>query len=101
MTGDKCWIELPQEARPGEIWGPQHVSKKEMNHMIAMFRACYHPMVEMGLALFGHPDSGTFWEDYCDGKVKLVGFRSFGAEWPSVYSHDGLRLLLTLSLIHI
>ena len=21
MTGDKCWIELPREAHPGEIWG--------------------------------------------------------------------------------
>ena len=53
MTGDKCWIELPHEARPGDL-GPQNVNKKELNKMIAMFRACYHPMVEMGLALYGH-----------------------------------------------
>ena len=47
------------------------------------------------LTLYGRPDSGTFWEAYCDGKVKVIGFRSFGAEWPSVYFHDRLRLLLT------
>ena len=28
--------------------------------------------------------------------MKLVGFRFFGSEWPSVYFHDGLRLLLTI-----
>ena len=51
-----------------------------------MIRACHHPVVEMLLALYGHPDSGTFWEAYCDGKVKR----------PSVYFHDWLRLLLTI-----
>ena len=55
-----------------------------------------HPVVQMTQALYGHPDSVSWWEQHCNNEVKTVGFRSFGAEWPSVFFHDRLRLMLTI-----
>ena len=43
-------------------------------------------------ALYGHPDSGTCWEEHCDAEVKTDGFTPIGAEWPSTYVHKKLDL---------
>ncbi len=48
------------------------------------------------IALYGHPDSVTMWEVLCDFAVKSVGFEAVGAEWPSVYFHKELKLLLII-----
>ena len=48
------------------------------------------------MALYGHPDSVTMWEVKCDLDVKAVGFAAVGAEWPSVYYHMDLKLLLII-----
>lgn len=53
-------------------------------------------MVRLTKALYGHPDSGSFWEKHCDENVKAVGFRSVGSEWPSLYVHDVLKLTLVV-----
>ena len=50
----------------------------------------------MKAALYGHPDSVSFWEQYCNEQVGQVGFQGFGAEWPSVFYHSEMRLLLTI-----
>ena len=34
------------------------------------------------------------WEEMADRHAKAVGFRALGAEWPSVYFHDELCLML-------
>ena len=43
-------------------------------------------------ALYGHPDAGTMWEQH----VRQVGFMPVGEEWPSMYFHQGLQLLLVI-----
>ena len=43
-----------------------------------------------------HPDSGSFREQHCDACVKEVGLRAVGPDWPSVYIHDGMRLILVI-----
>ena len=43
-------------------------------------------MVPLRKALCGHPDAGTFW----------VGFEPIGEEWPSVYIHEKLQLVLVV-----
>ena len=48
------------------------------------------------VALYGHPDSVTMWVLLCDLAVKSVGFSAVGAEWPSVYYHKELELLLII-----
>jgi hypothetical protein len=50
----------------------------------------------MTAALYGHPDSVSFWEQHCNEQVSQVGFHGFGAEWPFVLYHAELKLLLTI-----
>ena len=78
MTGTPCWICLPPEARTAKTGG---------------FR---RPVVKLLRALYGHPDSGTMWEQHCDTHVKSVGFAPVGEEWHSCYFHHKLRLFLVI-----
>ena len=59
LTGTACWICIPPEARTAKIGG---------------FRP---PVVKLLRALYGHPDSGTMWEQHCDTHVK----RGICARW--------------------
>lgn len=54
------------------------------------------PVVRLDKALHGHPDSGTMWKPHCDQKVQEIGFKPIGEEWPSMYFHDELKLLLVI-----
>ncbi len=54
------------------------------------------PVVELLQALYGHPDSVTMSEVNFDDDVKAVGVVAVGAEWPSVYFHHELKLLLII-----
>ena len=80
LKGPLCWVELPTDAWPPEIqyW---------------KFR---RPVVRLDKALYGHPDSGTMWEQHCDKRVQEIGFKPIGEEWPSMYFHDELKLLLVI-----
>ena len=55
----KCietWVALPEEASPPPEWYNKDGTAKYKN-----------PVVKLLRALYGHPDSGTFWEQYLDG----------------------------------
>ena len=54
------------------------------------------PVVQLKKALYGHPDSGTYWEQHCDAHTKKVGFQPIGPEWPSCYWHPRLKLFLVI-----
>ena len=80
LRGTPCWIELPPEAVPSECrWDKYR-----------------RPVVPLRKALYGHPDAGTFWEQHCDESVRAVGFEPIGEEWPSVYIHEKLQLVLVV-----
>ena len=53
-------------------------------------------MVRLDKALYGHPDSGTMWEQHCDKKVQEISFNPLERKWPSMYFHDELKLLLVI-----
>ena len=53
-------------------------------------------MVRLRLALYGHPDSGTYWERHCDSHLKSVEFAPISEAWPSCYYHDSLKLFLVV-----
>ena len=57
---------------------------------------CRRPVVKLLRALYGHPDSGTMWEQHCDLHVKSMGFVPVGEEWPSCFVQLKLRLLLVV-----
>ena len=74
MKGTPTWVCLPPEQRTGKA--------------LKMRR----PVCLLKRALYGHPDSGTFWEEKCDEHVRSVGFEPTGSEWPSTYFHKELKL---------
>ena len=80
LRGTPCWIELPPEAVPSECRWDKYS----------------RPVVPLRKALYGHPDAGTFWEQHCDESVRAVGFEPIGEEWPSVYIHEKLQLVLVV-----
>ena len=53
------------------------------------------PVVVLKRALYGHPDSGSFWEEHCEAAVKEVGFETV-EDWPSCYWHPTKKLFLSV-----
>ena len=54
------------------------------------------PVVRLRLALYGHPDSGTYWERHCDTHLRSVGFQPVSEVWNSCYFHKQLKLYLVV-----
>ena len=67
LKGTETWVCLPWEARTEGMKKSKWV----------------RPVVRLTKALYGHPDSGTFWEDHCDKESRKVGFKPIGPTWPS------------------
>ena len=76
LEGPDTYIQLPKE-----LWSD------EMHRM-----RC--PVVKLEKALYGHKNSGAFWQAYCDEKCRAAGFYAFSENWPCVYWSDELELLL-------
>ena len=54
-----------------------------------------NPVCRLRLALYGHPDSGGYWESHCREKLRGQGFEDV-EDWPSVYWHPVLKALLVV-----
>jgi hypothetical protein len=51
------------------------------------------PVCPLVLALYGHPESGGYWEQHCEAHLLSVGFENIpGNAWPSCYWHPKLEL---------
>ncbi len=70
------WLHLPRDRWP--------------DHWHGKYR---DPVVPLVLALYGHPDSGGYWEERCDECLKNVGFELIES-WRSVYWHPKYKALL-------
>ena len=77
LGGNLTWVSLPRDQWP-KSW------KKYKN-----------PVCRLRLALYGHPLSGAFWENHCDGKLKSKGFKRIPG-WESCYYHEELKLVLLI-----
>ena len=91
LEGPETWVMLPEEAWPKEWY---HADGSNVYD---------RPAVRMLRVLYGHPDSGTFWEKHADEKLRSVGFVPIET-WPSCYFHRGLKLFclfmwITLNMI--
>ena len=80
LRGNKTYIHLPYH-----MW-PQKWKDAGMRR----------PVCPLVLALYGHPQSGCFWEQHCDERVKSIGFIQAAEEWPSCYYHPEHKLLLVI-----
>jgi len=78
LKGMATWLRMPRDRWPPEWRG-----------------RCSDPVCPMDLALYGHPDSGGYWEEHCDESLREVGFTPC-PDWPSVYFHPGLNLMLSV-----
>ena len=56
LRGARTWVELHREQWPK--WWEEHGS--------------HRPVCELFRALYGHPDSGTYWEDHCASNMAKV-----------------------------
>ncbi len=52
----------------------------------AHFEGIIDPVCPMELALYGHPESGYYWEEHCDECLRKEGFKPI-EEWPGCYWH--------------
>ena len=72
------WVELPKNQWPKEWHGKY-----------------YDPVVPLVLALYGHPLSGTFWENYHSNIALKVGFEKI-LGWECLYVHRPLKVVLSV-----
>ena len=52
------------------------------------------PVVLLEKALYGHPHAGAHWDNHSDAALQELEFEPCGENWPSVYYHRRLKLLL-------
>jgi hypothetical protein len=58
-------------------------------------RKMRNPVRRLHKSLYGHPDSGSFWEEHCAERLLSVGFTPID-EWSSCFAHESLGLFLVL-----
>ena len=83
LHGPETWVQLPIE------WWPQEWFYDEQRTQ-PKYR---QPVVRLLRALYGHPDAGTWWENYYNDHATSVGFVAI-PDWPSCFYHPDLRVLM-------
>ena len=79
LSGPETWVQIPPEHWPQSWIDERYV----------------RPVIRLLKALYGHPDSGTFWEQKCDEHCRSVGFQPI-PDWPSCYFEPNLKCLLII-----
>ena len=80
--GEDCpdtWVRLPYEYWPK--WWKDEGYKD--------------PVCPLVLSLYGHPQSGAYWERHCHAHLVAQGFEPIN-DWRSCYVHKALKLYLVL-----
>jgi len=77
----KTWVRLPKNQWP-KGWNGVYDD----------------PVVPLERALYGHPDSGGFWELHCEECVATCGFKPIGESlgWRSCFFNERLQCVLTI-----
>ena len=76
FEGPPTYVQLPRE-----LWTP------EMHKM-------RFPVVRLDKSLYGHKNSGAYWDKHCDTQLRKIGFEPVGNNWPGVYWHEANKQLL-------
>lgn len=53
------------------------------------------PIAKLGLALYGHPLPGAFWDIHCTERLRTTGLESV-QKWGSTSTHRELRMILNI-----
>ena len=79
LEGSDTYIMLPYE-----MWTPEMKKMK-----------C--PVFRLEKALYGHKNSGYYWQEFCDKQVRKAGFEPISkSNWPGVYFNKKSKLLLVV-----
>ena len=78
FRGTETWVRIPKHQ-----W-PKHWEGKYTD-----------PVCPLLLALYGHPESGGYWEQHCEAHLLSVGFENI-PDWRSCYYHKRLDLFLVV-----
>ena len=76
MKGPATYIVLPSEVWTSAMW------------------QMHRPVFLLERALYGHPQAGAFWHEYCTTICHNAGFRLFSDNWPCCYWHDATDTML-------
>ena len=87
FTGTETWVAIPEEGWPEDWWmiNPDGTKTPKYDR----------PVVRMLKALYGHPDSGTIWEEHCNKELMKVGFKPIDG-WSSCFYHERLNCMLAV-----
>jgi hypothetical protein len=77
LLGTETWVELPEDR-----WPPE-------------WKGIHRPVVPLELVLYGHPDSGGYWEEHAEKHVMSVGFERI-LDWHSCFWHPVFKTLLII-----
>jgi hypothetical protein len=77
LGGIPTWVRLPPEQWP------------------AHWKGVKDPVCPLVLALYGHPDSGGYWERHCEAHLRKIGFVEVEA-WRSCFFHTELKVFLVV-----
>jgi hypothetical protein len=86
---EQAYVQAPMRS-PHETW-----VTLPRNQWPAHWEGMDKPVVRLHKALYGHPDSGTYWEKHCDSHCREIGFVPI-ENWPSCYYMKRLDLFLTI-----
>jgi hypothetical protein len=75
FKGTPTWVRIPKDR-----WPPEWAGMRD-------------PVCPLRLSLYGHPDSGGYWEQHCEEQLQQVGFERY-ANWRSCFWHEELQSLL-------
>ncbi len=80
LKGPDTWVRLPKDQWPQE-W---------------IDRKLRDPVCPLELALYGHPNSGAYWEEHCEKHLIKQGFKPIPT-WRTVYWHPEHKTFLNPS----
>ena len=79
LKGSDTYIMLPYE-----LWIDEMKKMKQ-------------PVFKLEKALYGHKNSGYYWQEFCDVQVRKAGFEPISkSNWPGVYFNRKSKLLLVV-----
>ena len=81
LGGVPTYIRIPREYWPKE-WFDKHGQPKYRD-----------PVCRLIKALYGHPESGAYWEKHCEKQLLAIGFHECN-EWKSCFFHEKLKVFL-------
>ncbi len=94
LGGTPTWVRLPVDQWL-DSWFTKHDPKTPKEFWPVEWRKYHDPVCPLRLALYGHPDSGGYWEQHCERHLKSIGFVPV-PEWPSCFWHEEHKCLLVV-----